>query len=170
MLREHLNGHGTLSGLTAKQRQVLDLLMDHKTSKEIARELRISPHTVDQRIQFAKDKLGARSRSDVAVIYRRLLVSERMTYEDSGIASPAPQADRQSRARKSFSVPERQIRIESGSPQETEADYQVARELFEGRNGTVVRLVAIVAAAMLLMLLVVGGLTLLVQLSVLMAK
>ena len=75
MPREHLNGQGALSGLTEKQRQVLDLLIDHKTSKEIARELRISPHTVDQRIQFAKDKLGARSRSDVAVIYRRLLVS-----------------------------------------------------------------------------------------------
>ena len=47
MGREHSEIEFTLAGLTAKQREVLDLLIEHKTSKEIARELGISPHTVD---------------------------------------------------------------------------------------------------------------------------
>jgi hypothetical protein len=62
---------------------VLDLLIEHKTSKEIARELGISPHTVDQRIQFAKEKLGANSRSEVAQLYRQLVeICGQLTYQD----------------------------------------------------------------------------------------
>src|SRR5687767_15718396 len=74
-------GAAGLAGLTDKQREVLDLLIEHKTSKEIARTLGISPHTVDQRIFFAKEKLGAASRNEAAAAYRRLIaVSGRMTY------------------------------------------------------------------------------------------
>ena len=62
-----------LSALTDKQRQVLDLLIEYTTSKEIAKRLAISPHTVDQRIEFAKRKLGARSRQDLAVQYRQMV-------------------------------------------------------------------------------------------------
>lgn len=40
-------GADLLDQLTAKQREVLDLLIEHKTSKEISRQLGISPHTVD---------------------------------------------------------------------------------------------------------------------------
>ena len=39
MGREHSEIEFMLAGLTAKQREVLDLLIEHKTSKEIAREL-----------------------------------------------------------------------------------------------------------------------------------
>ena len=89
------NGHAGLSGLTDKQREVLDLLIEHKTSKEIARLLGISPHTVDQRIFFAKEKLGAASRNEAAAAYRRLVdVSGRTTYENSRIAAPAATAGR----------------------------------------------------------------------------
>ncbi len=78
-----------LAGLTAKQREVLDLLIEHKTSKEIARHLRISPHTVDQRIQFAKEKLGASSRNEAAAVYRRLVeLCGQLTHEESRIVGP----------------------------------------------------------------------------------
>src|SRR5262245_49126162 len=94
MGQQDLPDPNPLGGLTDKQREVLDLLLEHKTSKEIARLLRISPHTVDQRIQFAKDKLGANSRSEAAVAYRRLLETyERTTYDDSGIAPGAAEPD-----------------------------------------------------------------------------
>src|SRR6185503_13939202 len=84
------NGDTGLGGLTAKQREVLDLLIEHKTSKEIARLLGISPHTVDQRIFFAREKLGVTSRGEVAVAYRRLVgVSGRTTYQETRIAAPA---------------------------------------------------------------------------------
>ncbi len=62
--------------LTDKQRQVLDLLIQHKTSKEISRALGISPHTVDQRIMLSRAKLGVSTRSEVAQAYRRLIDAE----------------------------------------------------------------------------------------------
>jgi DNA-binding CsgD family transcriptional regulator len=161
-----LDEHNLLASLTAKQREVLDLLLEHKTSKEIARILQISPHTVDQRIQFAKDKLGAQSRSEVAVLYRRLLeICGQLTYEDSGIAVPAGAP---------HDVPAQPVpSLETGQgsgtqstpPADAELDYAVVQELFEGRNGTLVRLGAIVAIAVLLVIVVAGGLAIIFQLS-----
>lgn len=43
-----------LDELTDKQKEVLDLLVLRKTSRQIARELGNSPHTVDQRITAAR--------------------------------------------------------------------------------------------------------------------
>src|SRR5690242_15958530 len=89
MQTDALEGEIALVELTAKQREVMDLLIQHKTSKEIARRLSISPHTVDQRIQFAKEKLGANTRSEAAVAYRRLVETYgQLTYDESGIADP----------------------------------------------------------------------------------
>ena len=63
---------GPLSILSAKQREVLDLVLNHKSSKEIARTLNISPYTVDQRITAARRKLGASTRGDLARSYSQL--------------------------------------------------------------------------------------------------
>ncbi|WP_422060853.1 helix-turn-helix transcriptional regulator [Sphingopyxis sp.] len=76
--------------LTDKQRACLDLLIEHKTSKEIARLLDISKHTVDQRLTTARDALGASDRNETAVTYRRLKQTyDRMTYDAVGIP-PTP--------------------------------------------------------------------------------
>ncbi|MEA3263660.1 MAG: helix-turn-helix transcriptional regulator [Pseudomonadota bacterium] len=64
----------TLASLTDKQRAVLDLLIQHKSSKEIARALSISPYTVDQRIGAVRQKLRASNRSEVARAYSALLM------------------------------------------------------------------------------------------------
>lgn len=58
--------------LTARQRQCLELAGDGLTSKEIGRQLIISPSTVDNHIQAASDKLGARNRADAVRIFRTL--------------------------------------------------------------------------------------------------
>lgn len=58
--------------LTEKQRACLDLLLDHKTSKQIALELKIAKPTVDQRITTARHILGAADRDDAARRYGRL--------------------------------------------------------------------------------------------------
>jgi DNA-binding CsgD family transcriptional regulator len=60
-----------LAALTVKQRAVLDLVLEHKSSKEIARALCISPYTVDQRIHAVRQKFGVSSRGEVARIYAR---------------------------------------------------------------------------------------------------
>jgi len=171
MGREHSEIEFMLAGLTAKQREVLDLLIEHKTSKEIARELGISPHTVDQRIQFAKEKLGAGSRSEVALLYRRLVeICGQLTYENSGIAVSPEVADGGPGTQAGpLSALRRRERTWSDQPRETEADYPVVPELFEGRYGTLIRLGAIIAIAVFLVILVLGGLAIFSQLSEMMA-
>ena len=171
MGREHSEIEFTLAGLTAKQREVLDLLIEHKTSKEIGRELGISPHTVDQRIQFAKEKLGAGSRSEVALLYRRLVeICGQLTYQDSRIAaSPGMTHNDPGTQAGSLSALRRWERAYPDQPRETEADYPVVPELFEGRYGTLIRLGAIIAIALFLVFLVLGGLAIFSTLSELLA-
>ena len=171
MGREHSEIEFMLAGLTGKQREVLDLLIEHKTSKEIARQLGISPHTVGQRIQFAKEKLGANSRSEVAQLYRRLVeICGQLTYEDSRIAAAAAEADNGPGTQAGpLTALARRERTYPARPRETESDYPVVPELFEGRYGTLIRLGAIIAIAVFLVFLVLGGLAIFSQLSELMA-
>jgi len=65
----------TVSGLDRLndgQRDCLRLVLAHLNSKEIARELGVSPHTVDQRLRIAMRILGAQSRFEAARIFARL--------------------------------------------------------------------------------------------------
>lgn len=57
-------------GLTPKQREVLDLLLDNRTSKEIARILEISESAVNQRIEPLRQRAGGLSRAQLARAYR----------------------------------------------------------------------------------------------------
>ena len=57
--------------LTAGQLDCLRLVDQHLSSKEIAAELDISPHTVDQRIRQALQILGVERRSQAARIVAR---------------------------------------------------------------------------------------------------
>ena len=165
------NAERDLGGLTAKQREVLDLLIEHKTSKEIARLLGISPHTVDQRIFFAKEKLGAASRNEAAAAYRRLVgVSGRTTYENSGIARQARTVERGSGllAGRVLALRHPELSQPEG-PALTELDFRVVPEWFDGRYGTLVRLSAILTIAVFLVIFVLGGLAIFSQLSEMMA-
>jgi len=165
------NAERDLGGLTAKQREVLDLLIEHKTSKEIARQLGISPHTVDQRIFFAREKLGVGTRGEVAVAYRRLVgVSGRPTYQNSGIAvsAPTPQGTPGSLAGQMLGLRSPELARPDGTAL-AELDYRVVPELFDGRYGTLIRLSAIIASAVCLIIIVLGGLAIFSQLSEMLA-
>lgn len=77
--------------LTEKQHACLRLLVDHKTSKEIARSLDISKHTVDQRLDAARHILGARDRNETAFRYRELQrLYDRMTYDAVEVPASPP--------------------------------------------------------------------------------
>lgn len=79
------------SGLTFRQRQVLGLVLQQKTAKEIARELTISPHTVEQRIRLAKEKLRVTRRSELVAAYLRTNGTYGKTvYDESRIARGIP--------------------------------------------------------------------------------
>ena len=60
------------SRLSDKHHEALRLLVERKTSKEIARVLGVSKSAVDQRFDTARQILGAASRNDAAIAYARL--------------------------------------------------------------------------------------------------
>lgn len=182
---------GGFDALTPKQRQVLDLLIQHKTSKEISRLLGISPHTVDQRIMLARAKLGVATRGEVAQAYRRLLdnarnpgvsdMCEQSIYGFSHVARPAPAVhapvrdDVVSTARPlPFMQGDAALAgTAAGHPSRGAAEgdgfgqpyYHVLPEMFDGPNGTLLRLGAIALIAVFLVLVVMGGLAMFAQLS-----
>lgn len=74
--------------LSAGQRDCLRLVNAHLSSKEIARKLNISRHTVDQRIALACRKLEAANRREAAVL---LAQYDSFIYEPSDIAEQPAQ-------------------------------------------------------------------------------
>lgn len=78
--------------LTAGQRECLDLVDDHATSKEIARQLGISRHTVDARLRGAIQTLGVTSRREAAIIFRTAMQAQAyqpLAYQPPRIVSTA---------------------------------------------------------------------------------
>lgn len=64
-----------LNQLTAKEREVLDHILLHKSLKVIAHDLSITLSAVDQRLKSARAKLGASDRNEAARTYAALLVT-----------------------------------------------------------------------------------------------
>lgn len=64
--------------LTERQCEVLELVLEHKSNKEIARELGVSPSAVEQRLAAVRLKLGASRRGDLVRAYQEY----RRTYAD----------------------------------------------------------------------------------------
>jgi DNA-binding CsgD family transcriptional regulator len=58
-----------LSALTAQQKECLRLVAQHLSSKDIAKVLGTSPHTVDNHIKAAIQKLGVKSRREASRKY-----------------------------------------------------------------------------------------------------
>lgn len=78
--------------LSAGQRECLDLVDDHATSKEIARQLGISRHTVDARLRGAIQTLGVTSRREAAIIFRAAMQAQAyqpLAYQPPRIVSAA---------------------------------------------------------------------------------
>jgi DNA-binding CsgD family transcriptional regulator len=174
-------------GLTAKQCQVLDLLIQHKTSKEISRMLGISPHTVDQRIMLARAKLHAGTRSEVAQAYRLLRDGQGKTsdpdvYDQSIYGSPdiaviaktrhdewregsdeTLSGFRPAEPDRMGTVPQQMAQFLPGDP--ARSFYHVLPEAFDGRVGTLMRLGAIAMITVCLTLVILGGLAMYSELS-----
>lgn len=158
---------GLLGELTAKQRAVLDLLIQHKTSKEISRILGISPHTVDQRIMLARAKLNVASRNEVAQAYRRLVETYgQSVYEESHVAEaafhwqPGPQEDMAALA----GGPDGTGTFRQAGTL-TQTYYHVLPEMFDGPHGTLMRLGYIAVLTVFLIVSVLGGLSMYSELA-----
>lgn len=161
-----------LALLTDKQREVLDLLIEHKTSKEISRLLQISPHTVDQRINSARARLGVTGRGQVASEYRRLVsLCDSSTYQFSYMAPDAYLVDSRSgsdaveaEAGNPLGEPSAAATTEPAAVPEV-ADHRVGPALFDGEWGTWARLGAIVVLALLMIFTVLGGISIFLTVS-----
>jgi len=78
--------------LTEAQRTCLRMVLMHLSSKDIARELGISPHTVDQRLRMAIQALGVANRFEAARIlakYESPTPYQSAIYQSPHVA-PAP--------------------------------------------------------------------------------
>jgi LuxR family transcriptional regulator of spore coat protein len=69
-LKENEYGHKSL--LTKREREVFELLVQDKTTKEIAQELFISEKTVRNHISNTMQKLGVKGRSQAVVELLRM--------------------------------------------------------------------------------------------------
>lgn len=72
-----------LPDLTLKQREVLALVADNRTSKEIAVLLGISESAVNQRIEIVRARLGGLPRGQLARLYRQKYSPETAENSDS---------------------------------------------------------------------------------------
>lgn len=104
-----------IARLTAGQRVCLRMVHERLTSKDIARELAISPHTVDQRLRQAIEILGVTSRVEAARAfaaqesdtYQSLIYQAPYIADDAGPA-PTPLSDTGERWREAATVEEMQ--------------------------------------------------------------
>lgn len=104
-----------IARLSPGQRACLRLVHERLTSKDIARELAISPHTVDQRLRQAIEILGVTSRVEAARAfaaqdgdaYQSLIYQAPYIADDAGPA-PTPWTDTGDRWREAQTVQEMQ--------------------------------------------------------------
>jgi len=178
--------------LTDKQRRVLDLLIENKTSKEIARALGISPYTVDQRISLARGKLGVSSRTELAARYRLIRKTPDRPLSDI-FAAPSEEEASDSACdgdlhgslsieRNNDQIGHRERQADEGfmtfaatapdgisCPTPGKIDHRVGPEMFEGSSGGLWRIGSIVATALLLVMTILGLFAIFGQLNELLA-
>lgn len=91
-----------IARLSPNEIACLELVASGLGSKEIARELGGSPHTVDARLKSACAKLGTRSRFHAASLFREArggapvtvtAADTKLVYEDRTLTSPPPTGD-----------------------------------------------------------------------------
>ena len=157
--------------LTDKQIAVLDLLVQHRTSKEIARELGISPHTVEQRLNGAKHKLGVTRRGDLANAWLRAkALCEKPVYEEIRITPNAlPLSEQAQPGERTDLIVPAPAQASLPAAETASQPVNLVPAVLTGRNGALMRITAVFAIAAGMTMVCIGGLAVLEQLSRLVA-
>lgn len=143
-----------LDSLTPKQIEVLDLLVMHRTTKEIAYQLDIAPNTVDQRISAVRDKWGTTNRKDTARKYARLLeLCGKTTCENSRVAGPGnyeEETDRDLPVDPVFVLSDARFMASHSDWAEERISHPTGLEAYDAKFGRAGRLVAVLVLAMIM--------------------
>lgn len=70
-LAAHGDPRSALAALTGREREVLALVADGRTNRDIGDELWIEARTVEKHVEHIRTKLGARSRAEAAACWAR---------------------------------------------------------------------------------------------------
>ena len=125
-----------LSQLTKKQREVLALVADNRTSKEIACLLGISESAVNQRIEAIRARLGWIPRGELARLYRQAnqeILPELQANSDTWKKIQVPQTALPDQGERAEGV----LSFASGSHRSTaeeESGSQLTATLFQADN------------------------------------
>ncbi len=160
-----------LPTLTEKQHEVLGLVAENRTSKEIAWELGISESAVNQRIEGVRNRTGAPPRAELARAYR--------FYQRPADAACNPLPDKNPQVSPIGSVAEQWGQDEPGdrltlsdgvafriaAPWQSEPVDRLVPEVLDGKDAGINRMAAMVLIAGGLLLVAVFGLDLATALS-----
>lgn len=157
--------------LTKKQRECLHLVVQRKSSKEIARILNISKPAVDQRLDSARRTLDVTSRDRAAIVYARAVGGYDRIIYDPAYLPPEPEMAAiasQGEQSESFMLEEIAIPYDGNSSHESDHWLQALKEP-GGDLGTVQRLAIIIGMTIGILAIVLIGLAVSQSLSGLMA-
>jgi DNA-binding CsgD family transcriptional regulator len=156
---------GGFESLTTKQRQVLELLAENRTTKEIAARLHVSDSAINQRIEPLRQRLGGITRAELARRYRDHLADREnavckvftgKSFQVPSTGSSFQVADRDARPGR-FEFRD-SMTFEHGPPWREPAREIVPR-LLDGKHAVWVRGIAILLLLVLIIATLVLGLT-----------
>ncbi len=167
------------ASLTPKQREVMELIADNRTTKEIGHYLGVSDSAVNQRINALRAKFGNVPRSELARIFRSCADPAGPAHAAQGSSAPQHPACQQMTGEKLQLQPEQHSQ-QSGSqddpagvfsladavhfridaPWQEKSEVRVVPRMLDGSNSLLVRsaLIAVATAALLLCMVAVVGL------------
>lgn len=153
--------------LTAKQRECLHLVVQRKSSKEIARILGISKPAVDQRLDSARRKLDVMTRDEAAIVYARAAGNyDRIIYDPTYLPSDVEIEEKRSQGERSESFMLEDAAVPYGFEASHESDLwlQALKEP-SGELGTLQRIAIMVGMTVGILAIVLIGLAVTQSLS-----
>lgn len=162
----------SVAKLTAKQRECLHLVVQRKSSKEIARILNISKPAVDQRLDSARRKLDVMTRDEAAIIYARAVGDyDRIIYDPTYLPSDVDLEDKrcQSERSESFMLEDAAVPYGLEASHETDLWLQALKEP-RGDLGTLQRIAIMVGMTVGILAIALIGLSVSQSLSGMLAN
>lgn len=152
---------GEFDFVTAKQAAVLDLLADHRTSKEIAHLLDISETAINRRIELLRSRLGGIPRLELIRRYRLWSSGQAESADSPGVenririlplADTAPDGERKPQDSPGADLAFKDsLEIKIDAPWTRSSEPRIVPRVLDGENATLTRgmVIAIILLAII---------------------